>query len=57
MKLYQIDTGYACAGVVVNNKGIVIRTAPIFRWMLRKTWNRCRKWPKIKTIKRAYNAK
>ena len=34
-ELYQIDTGYACFGIVVEN-GIVTRTAPISKYSLGK---------------------
>jgi len=31
--LYYINTTYGCAGVVVNQGGIVSETAPLYRWM------------------------
>ena len=51
--LIQIDTGYACAGIIVQN-GIVRTTAPIFRWMIGKNWNKVKTWRRIKTV-RYYN--
>lgn len=32
-KLYQIDSGYACAGVLVLN-GVIFKAAPIFRRLI-----------------------
>lgn len=32
-KLFWVDTGYACAGVVCS-AGQVIEAAPIYRWMV-----------------------
>jgi len=52
-RLYQIDTGYACAGVIVNADNIVIQTAPIFRWMIGKPTSQIKKWKKIKAIRYA----
>lgn len=49
--LLQIDTGYACAGVEVNSSGIVDNAAPIFAWMIGKSFNEIRKWKHIKSIK------
>ena len=51
--LYQIDTGYACAGIEVNNNGIVYITAPIFSWMIGKNIDEVNKWKCIKHIKRS----
>ena len=41
--LYQIDLGYACAGVVVR-AGLVIEAAPIFRWAIGKSWVYFESW-------------
>ena len=51
--LFQIDTGYACGGIVCNATGIVTDAPPIFRWMIGKHFRQIEKWKKIKTIKRA----
>lgn len=48
-KLYQIDTGYACAGIILKNK-ICIEAAPIFRWMIGKNDIEISKWKKIKKV-------
>lgn len=37
MALLQISSGYFCAGIVVSQFGVVIRAAPILRYML--GWN------------------
>lgn len=34
-ELWQIDSGYACAGVITEN-GKIIETAPIFKTLLGK---------------------
>ena len=35
--LYSVDTGYACFGILTDGqKGIIIETAPIGKWMLGK---------------------
>lgn len=47
--MYQVDTGYACGGVVVEN-GIVTETAPIFKWMKGKKWNDVKSWKKIQAV-------
>lgn len=41
--LYQVDIGYACFGVEVNNK-IVIDAAPIGTWMIGKSWAVVQLW-------------
>ena len=46
--LIRIDTGYACAGIIVNEFGVVIKTAPIFSWMKGKKWESIKSWDKIK---------
>lgn len=48
--LIQIDTGYACAGIIVEN-GIVVITAPIFKWMKGKEWVKVKSWRKIVTVR------
>lgn len=47
--IYQIDTGFACAGIVVKDNR-VIDAAPIFRWMKGKTLDQVKRWGKIITI-------
>lgn len=49
--LLQIDTGYACAGVEVDSNEIVRAAAPIFSWMVGKSFNEIRRWKHIKSIK------
>lgn len=36
MTWYQIDVSYACAGIGVDEEGIVRRAAPVYRWMVGK---------------------
>jgi len=50
--IYQIDTSYACAGIIVDKQGIVIKTAPIFSWMEGKHIQEIRRWKSIKKLKR-----
>lgn len=47
----QIDTGYACGGVELDDSGVVIDAAPIFQWMIGKTWCEVQHWKKIKKIR------
>ena len=35
--IYQVDIGYACFGVIVEN-GYVTEAAPIAKWMIGKQW-------------------
>ena len=35
---YQVQAPHFCAGVVIDQWGIVIRTAPILRWAQGKRW-------------------
>lgn len=42
--LWQINVGYACAGIEVAPNGICIGGAPIFRWMVGKSMNEIYKW-------------
>jgi len=48
--LIFIDTGYACAGIVItdNETRKVIKAAPIYRWMVGKTYEEVMRWRKIK---------
>lgn len=48
--LIQIDTGYACAGVIINEQGIVIDAAPIFSWMKGKSIHEVKQWKRITRI-------
>ena len=41
--LYQITLSYACASIIVKNN-IVIKTAPIFNWMIGKNLMEIRYW-------------
>ena len=51
-KVIQIDTGYFCAGIVVEN-GICIDAAPILKWAIGKreqdikSWSRIKRWTEI----------
>lgn len=38
--LYQVTVKFACAGIFVE-EGVVVRTAPIFRWMTGKSFQDC----------------
>jgi hypothetical protein len=51
--LYLVDTGFACAGVVVNQYDIIVETAPIFHWARGKPIETLRKWKKVKSITKA----
>ena len=51
-EVFQVDTGYACAGVVVLH-GWVIDAAPIYRWMIGKSWASVKRWKRIIEV-RAY---
>jgi len=42
-ELYQIILSYACAGIIVEND-IVIKTAPIFSWMIGKSLIEVQAW-------------
>jgi hypothetical protein len=44
MQLWQIDVGYACAGIEVNENNKVQRTAPIFKWMTGKSISEIQHW-------------
>lgn len=48
MTLLWLDVGYACGGVICNDKGIVVRTAPIFNWMKGKQASQVLSWKRIK---------
>jgi hypothetical protein len=52
--LYRIDTGYACAGVIIDSDGIlpsiVVKTAPIFDWMVGRRWSEVLTWGNIKEV-------
>ena len=51
-ELYYIDTGYAYAGIILNEEGVVIESAPIFKWMIGKHLLEICNWKKIKEIRR-----
>ena len=44
MQLWQIDVGYACAGIEVDEKGVVRNAAPIFGWMTGKWISEVQRW-------------
>ena len=44
MNLWWIDLSYACAGIFVNDEGVVIQAAPIFGWMRGKRFAAVEKW-------------
>lgn len=48
--LYQVDTKYACFGIVVIG-GIVTEVAPIGKWMLGKPFNFIKNWCRKKEFK------
>lgn len=48
--LISIDTGYACAGVELDESGYVYKTAPIFKWMMHKSLREIKRWKNIKKI-------
>jgi len=45
--LIQITTRYACAGIVINSKGICVEAAPIYKWMLDKHIRTIIEWKRI----------
>jgi len=49
--LFQLDTGYACAGIVVEDN-VCTEAAPIFRWMIGKQLEEIMAWKKLKHIRR-----
>ena len=49
-KLYQITLSYVCAGIICKDKKI-IKTAPIFNWMVGKSISEIRTWVKKKSGK------
>ena len=48
-QLYWIDTGFACAGVVVKDD-IIIETAPIFKKFLRQPIKNLLSWKAVKNF-------
>ena len=52
MKLYYIDIGYACFGIMTDGSKCII-AAPIARWMVNRTLDEIIAWVKSKkgTIK------
>lgn len=36
--LVQVDAGYYCAGLIVNDTQRVVDAAPVLRWTLGKNW-------------------
>jgi len=49
-QLYQIDCGHACGGIVVLHD-CVIDAAPIFRWMVGKSYAEVASWKRIVSIR------
>ena len=45
--LYQVDVGYFCAGVEVQDN-IIVRAAPILRWSCGKPLSALQSWVKTK---------
>jgi hypothetical protein len=50
MTTYQIDTGYACFGIVLRG-GECIEAAPIAKWMIGKSFTEIATWVKKKNGK------
>lgn len=48
MELWQIDIGYACAGIIADSDRIVVSAAPIFKWMIGKSVSEIERWVKSK---------
>ncbi len=44
-RLFLIDVGYACAGIITTN-GVITNQAPIFEWMFGKTLQEIKPWLK-----------
>ena len=38
-KLFYIDSGYFCAGAIIDKTGTCIEAAPIINYMIGKTFN------------------
>jgi len=36
--------GYACAGIAVDVANVIVRTAPIFKWMVGNTLDDAKLW-------------
>jgi hypothetical protein len=52
--LFQIELGYAYAGVVCNKEGIIITAAPILRWSIGKHFRDFKEWKNIKSIHKCW---
>lgn len=48
MSLLWLDVGYACGGIVCDDNGIIVDTAPIFSWWKGKHVKEILKWKRIK---------
>jgi hypothetical protein len=48
---YQVDTGYACAGIEVGPGWVVVSAAPIFRWMVGKRLQDIARWKKLQCLR------
>lgn len=50
MRLVRLDVGYACAGLIVDSRGIITEAAPIFKWAIGKRFADVRRWRRIKHV-------
>ena len=53
--LYYVDTKYGCGGVEVNESGRIVKTCPLYRWMLNKSLGEV--LGGLKRAKKLYNCK
>lgn len=44
MTLIRIDARHAVYGVEINERGFVIKAAPIGRWMTGRPWSEVERW-------------
>ena len=49
IQLFQVTTASACGGVLVDD-GLVVGSAPIFKWMRGKSWDQGARWSKIEEV-------
>ncbi len=33
---YRLDTKYGCGGIITNQGGLIVKTCPLYRWMIGK---------------------
>ena len=55
--LWQIETSFACAGVITDDSGTIIETAPIYKWMLGKKIDDVLMWKRIIKVARCGSSK